>query len=691
MPRSPSLAHRLLPHKNIYRKFLSYAVASHCSHLISGVALSLSFSDLHKECRFEMPRNFEKSDLSWSELKDYEYKKYNQLKKGDLKVEVSETAYRCPFCRGKKETDYLYKELLQHASDVVRSRSRGAREKAQHLALEKYVSKYLVVKDRSQLEPGTSSECLKITDHQPDQLLVYPWVGIVANIKTQRGEDGRCVGESGSKLRDEFRSKGFNPLKVHPLWSRRGHSGFAVVEFNKDWAGFKNAIMFEKSFEVDHHGKKDFYAVKNLGDKLYGWIARDDDYNSKSLIGDHLRKNGDLKTVSGKEAEDQRKTSTLVTNLTRTLEVKDMRYKEMEMKYLETSTYLDLTMEQMDEMNKSRNEEIRKMQQSAHDHFQKIYLEHEKATSQLEARKKQLEEREKQLQYREAKNETERKKLHSEKIMNERATLEQKKADEKVWRLAQVHKEEKEKLRRKIIELQKGLDAKQALELEIEQKRGTIQVMKHMREENVEVQEKMDAIIKEIKEKEQEMDAVEALNQSLIVRERKSNDELQEARKELINSLKEGKTRATIGVKRMGEIDNRPFLAAAKAKFPAEEVEEKGVELCSLWEEYLRDPNWHPFKILVDKEGNCKEIIDVEDQKLKSLKNEYGEEVHNAVALAQSEMNQYNPSGRYTIPELWNFEENRKATLKEGAIHLLSQWRVNWEMNQKVNQKRKRN
>lgn len=57
------------------------------------------------------------------------------------------------------------------------------------------------------------------------------------------------------------------------------------------------------------------------------------------------------------------------------------------------------------------------MQQSAHDCFQKIYLEHDKATSQLEARKKQLEEREKQLQYREAKNETERKKLHSEKIM----------------------------------------------------------------------------------------------------------------------------------------------------------------------------------------------------------------------------------------------------------------------------------
>lgn len=235
----------------------------------------------------------------------------------------------------------------------------------------------------------------------------------------------------------------------------------------------------------------------------------------------------------------------------------------------------------------------------------------------------------------------------------------------------------------KIIELQKGLDAKQALELEIEQKRGTIQVMKHMVEENMEAEEKMDAIMKEIREKEEEMDAMEALNQSLIVRERESNDELQEARKELINSLKEGSTRAIIGVKRMGELDNKPFLAAAKAKFPAEEAEEKGLELCSLWEEYLRDPNWHPFKVLVDKEGNCKEIIDVEDEKLKSLKNEYGEQVYNAVALALSEMNQYNPSGRYTIPELWNFKVNRKASLKEGAIYLLNQWRVN--------RKRKRN
>lgn len=48
----------------------------------------------------------------------------------------------------------------------------------------------------------------------------------------------------------------------------------------------------------------------------------------------------------------------------------------------------------------------------------------------------------------------------------------------------------------------------------------------------------------------------------------------------------------------MGELDNKPFLAAAKMKFSKEEAEEKGMELCSLWEEHLKDPNWHPLRTL---------------------------------------------------------------------------------------------
>lgn len=59
--------------------------------------------------------------------------------------------------------------------------------------------------------------------------------------------------------------------------------------------------------------------------------------------------------------------------------------------------------------------------------------------------------------------------------------------------------------------------------------------MKHMGEDgDMEAKQKMDAIAQELKEKEEESADVEALNQTLIIMERKTNDELQDARKELI-------------------------------------------------------------------------------------------------------------------------------------------------------------
>lgn len=70
----------------------------------------------------------------------------------------------------------------------------------------------------------------------------------------------------------------------------------------------------------------------------------------------------------------------------------------------------------------------------------------------------------------------------------------------------------------------------------------------------------------------------------------------------------------------MGELDIKPFVKAAKRKFCDDEVgvkaakrkisnDEVGVkaaEWCSQWEDYLRDPSWHPFKVLTDKEGKAK-------------------------------------------------------------------------------------
>lgn len=86
------------------------------------------------------------------------------------------------------------------------------------------------------------------------------------------------------------------------------------------------------------------------------------------------------------------------------------------------------------------------------------------------------------------------------------------------------------------MELEKQINAKQGLELEIERMRGSLSVMKHMEnDEDSKFKQKIDDTQKALQQKEEELEDVEALNQALVVQERKTNDELQEARKELVN------------------------------------------------------------------------------------------------------------------------------------------------------------
>ncbi|KAM7499286.1 hypothetical protein LguiA_023700 [Lonicera macranthoides] len=182
------------------------------------------------------------------------------------------------------------------------------------------------------------------------------------------------------------------------------------------------------------------------------------------------------------------------------------------------------------------------------------------------------------------------------------------------------------------------------------------------------------------KELEEELENLESTNQTLILKERVSNQELQDARKEALEALQAIlSNRSTLRIKRMGEVDPKPFLYMCQKKYSAACSEEQSALLCSLWQENVKDPHWHPFKT-IPVDGRMQEVIDEDDDKLKELRSDWGEEIIKAVANALLELNEYNPSGRYPVPELWDQNKGRKASLKEIIAYVIKQWKTHKQM-----------
>lgn len=615
----------------------------------------------------------EESDISDSEINDYLEKPYEELRAGKYKVRVNGTL-RCPFCSGKKKQDYKHKDLLQHASGVGKgSANRSAKQKANHLALAKYLEVDLaggVDKPQRPVLPQPINQ-----NPEQEDLYVWPWMGIIVNIVMETKDRGSFL-DSGYWLK---RFAVFKPVEVRIFWNEENPTAQAVVKFNNDWNGFMQASEFEKAFDADHQGKRHWIARKESpGLRIYGWFARADDNTSEGPIGEYLRQEGKLRTVSDIVQEAAQSKNHVVAHLASKIDMKNEDLSELQCKFNETTMSLSRMLEEKDRLHYAFVEETRKMQRLARDNVRRILEEQEKLSCELETKKKKLDSWSKQLNKREALTERERQKLDADRQQNDLrnnslqlASMEQKKADENVLRLVEEQKREKEEALSKILQLEKQLDAKQKLEMEIEDLKGKLEVMKHLGDEDdAAVQKKMKEMNDELESKIDDLDEMESLNKTLIAKERQSNDELQEARRELIQGLSDliGADN-NIGVKRLGEIDPKPFQDACKNKFPLEEAQVEASTLCSLWQENLKATEWHPFKI-IHVEGTPKEIIDEEDEKIKSLK-ELGDEIYMAVTTALKELNEYNPSGRYVIPDLWNFKEGRKATLKEVISHIV--------------------
>ncbi|KAL7228924.1 hypothetical protein ACSBR2_007590 [Camellia fascicularis] len=318
--------------------------------------------------------------------------------------------------------------------------------------------------------------------------------------------------------------------------------------------------------------------------------------------------------------EELRRARSLVMSLAKDVDVKNQRLWEMECKCDETSTTLGRMISEKDKLHQAFAEEMRKME------F--IGLQNEKLKHELECQMRNM---------------------HFMRLENEK--------------LKQDLVHQRQELEQQTKELEK-----QKAQVDLEHKNLLAEKEKlktqNLIEDDYSLNVQIDALKEELAEKVDDMHDMETLNQTLILREHMSNVELQEARKKLINVLPDVLDTTTIGIKRMGEVDQKPFQDVCLQRFSDEDWEVKSMEQSSLWQEKVKDSSWQPFRQMT-KDGKLQEIIDEDDTKLKELRRLWGEAAYNAVVNALLELNEYNPSGRYVVKELWNFKEGRRASLKE--------------------------
>ncbi|CAA7408975.1 unnamed protein product [Spirodela intermedia] len=315
------------------------------------------------------------SEVSDSEIGDYEAKSYSELENGRHPVRNPNGTYRCPFCvRKKKKQAYIRQQILQHPSGIGAS-NRRAKEKANHRALARYLTTSNQNPEDNQMLPPKLQE--------EDDQFVWPWKGILVNVPTEV-EEGRGLKAELSDL---------NPLKIRALWNSTGHTGTAIVDFRGDWSGLKDAMTFEKHFEKRSRGRSDWcdrHGFRREG--IHGWIARAEDYNLVGAIGRHLRKKGDLKTIAELSKEGSEKKEKLVAALMNQLEASHTRLQELESRYSECALSLDQMMEQRDKLHRAYNEEMRKIQAFAHDQSRRVLKENEDLRGQLDSKKREVEE-----------------------------------------------------------------------------------------------------------------------------------------------------------------------------------------------------------------------------------------------------------------------------------------------------------
>jgi hypothetical protein len=173
-------------------------------------------------------------------------------------------------------------------------------------------------------------------------------MGILANVPEEQTEAG---GASVMQKLDNFR-----PSWCSAVHSSNGYTRVAVLHFEKDWIGFKDALAFHNYYKSRHLGKMDWNEIVPQGKYIFGWLAKEEDYSPDDPVARFLLERGELKTVSELQLELSRKTESLITNLTSQISAKSKYLLELECKYNQMDLALLSAMEDIDSLHQCYNE-----------------------------------------------------------------------------------------------------------------------------------------------------------------------------------------------------------------------------------------------------------------------------------------------------------------------------------------------
>ncbi|KAF0918315.1 hypothetical protein E2562_023386 [Oryza meyeriana var. granulata] len=495
------------------------------------------------------------------------------------------------------------------------------------------------------------------TDNAGGELLVWPWTGVLATA-TDDDTAADAVSALAFHVQQHFAGVPTTALQEAAADDGHGHGHhFLVLHFGKSWAGLRDAMSLHGRFAGAGRREWRRRGEGATAGAVYGWAAGEEDLRGDGAVGRFLREAGG----SARSAEDVEKDEGRVAaklagiadeheRRARILEAKCEKMAEAAQKAEAYRSWLD---DELKELRKIAESIIPEMNRDVHE-------ENEKLVSALDGTRKEIDTKLQRIE--ELKGALE--------ISSLRLPTRECNVGDHAQMLHETHKQEMESIYAKLNQLEKQLEQRQALVSTIRELNMKVQPGEGLRKEDHEHIYSIMICLRTIvdEEKERLVDSCA----DLMKRLQTNSDELQEHRQELIKGFEN----TIIWIKRMGELDERPFHLACKRKHRDDDPGGKAARLITYWQEELKKPSWHPFTT-IQVDGEEKEVVDEDDPKLRQLCIDYGDSVCNAVKAAITELNEYNPHGRHAMNELWNFSEGRKATMREVVKYILEKLKTN--------------